>query len=125
MNLNEAIDRHTEWKVRLRNAISRNETVDADSIRRDDCCVLGKWLHGDGKTQHGAKQSFSELVVAHADFHTQAGAVADAVNARQYDEAQRLMGVWGEYLGTSVDVIDAITRLQKEIEPAPQSETTA
>jgi len=33
--------------------------------------------------------------------------------------------VWGEYLGTSVDVIDAITRLQKEIEPAPQSETTA
>ena len=48
MNLNEAIERHTEWKITFRAAIEKKSHMDADTIRRDNCCVLGKWLHAAG-----------------------------------------------------------------------------
>lgn len=120
MDLQKAIERHTQWKIILRSAVLEKATVDAGSIRLDDCCVLGKWLHGDGKSVHGSKPSFPQLVAVHAEFHQQAGQVADAINAKQYDEAEKLLGVWSDYMSASVGVVDAIEALRKEM---PISET--
>jgi methyl-accepting chemotaxis protein len=115
MNLDEAIVRHTEWKIIFRSAISKKEPVDAAAIRLDHGCALGKWLHGEGKSHYEGKASFANLIAVHADFHRNAGRVADAINAGKYDEAETLLGVWGEYSSASMAVVDAIETLQKEI----------
>jgi len=120
MNLDEAIERHTAWKVVFRMAIEQRKDVDAATIGRDDCCTLGKWLHGDGRVQYGERPLFSKLVGSHANFHRNAGAVADAINAKRYDEAEKLLGVWSEYSDASLDVIDTIEALKQDMLcPAP------
>lgn len=122
MNLDEAIERHTEWKITFRAAIERKSHMDADSIRRDNCCVLGKWLQADGRATHGHRASFAELVSAHTTFHCNAGEVADAINAKDYEAAEKLLGVWSAYADASLAVVDAIEALQLEIEPAPAAD---
>ena len=79
MNLNEAINKHTDWKIKLRAAINNKETVDAATLSRDNACELGKWLHGEGKTAFGQRPSFAKLVAAHTAFHLEAGKVATAI----------------------------------------------
>jgi hypothetical protein len=46
MNLDNAIATHARWKLKFRGAISAQETLDAATIGKDDCCEIGKWLHG-------------------------------------------------------------------------------
>ena len=53
MDFNEAIKAHSDWKMKLRSAIQAQTTLDAATIARDDCCVLGKWLHGESRAQFG------------------------------------------------------------------------
>ena len=45
MDLNQAIEKHAEWKVKFRSAIVKKESMDAGTISKDNCCELGKWLH--------------------------------------------------------------------------------
>ena len=115
MNLDEAVAKHMEWKVRLRSSIVKKEVVDAATIRKDDCCVLGKWLHGEGKTQYGRKKSFAELVAKHADFHRNAGSVADTINAKKYELAETMLDGRSEFGAASFAVAGAIASLMKEI----------
>jgi methyl-accepting chemotaxis protein len=121
MNLNEAIERHAEWKITFRAAIEKKSQIDADTVRRDNCCVLGKWLHAAGRSTHGHRPAFTELVTAHATFHRNAGEVADAINAKDYETADKLLGVWSAYADASLAVVDAIEALQLEIEPMPEA----
>lgn len=115
MNLDEAIQKHSEWKVKLRAAASKKETLDAATIRQDNACTLGKWLHGEGKTQYGSKMSFTNLVAKHADFHHNAGKVAEAINAKKYNAAETMLGIGSQYGHASLAVAAAITALKKEI----------
>lgn len=115
MNLDEAIQKHAEWKVKLRSAITKKETLDAATIRQDNACILGKWLHGEGKAQYGNKPSFANLVAKHAEFHHNASKVADAINARKYDAAETMLGVGSQYGNASLTVAAAISALKKEI----------
>ena len=117
MDLDEAIDRHAEWKIIFRTAIEQKLTIDVSTIKRDNCCALGTWLHGEGMAQYGDKISFSNLLATHAAFHCNAVRVADAINARKYDVAERLLDVLGEYAEASLGVIDAIEALQMEMAP--------
>jgi methyl-accepting chemotaxis protein len=118
MNLDEAIERHTAWKVVFRTALEKRETLDADGIRRDNGCALGKWLHGAGRQAYGRRVSYAELLTAHESFHRHAGKVADAINAKNYEAAEQMLGVWSEYMDASVAVVDAIEALQLEVGPA-------
>ena len=52
-DFDKAIEAHRQWKVRLRKAISGRDTLDSDTICRDDQCPLGKWIHGPGGAQWG------------------------------------------------------------------------
>ncbi len=47
MDLDQAVAKHAEWKVKFRKAISAKEQLDTASIAKDNCCELGKWLHGE------------------------------------------------------------------------------
>jgi hypothetical protein len=114
MDLNQAIDRHAEWKVKFRTAIAGHETMDAETISKDNCCQLGKWLHGDAKSKYGKLASHAECVKKHAAFHTEAGKVAQAINAKNYAKAEAMIGADTPYSLTSREVALAIGKLKKE-----------
>jgi methyl-accepting chemotaxis protein len=114
MDLNEAIKAHSEWKMRLRSALSHKETLDAATIGRDDCCKFGKWLHGEARGQFGALRSHADCVHKHAAFHREAGKVAATINDARYDEADAMLKSQSSYSLASNDVLFAIGALKKE-----------
>ncbi len=115
MNLDSAIQKHTEWKVKFRTAIAKKEQMDAVTIGKDNCCELGKWLHGEGKTQCGSLASYATTVSKHAAFHVEAGKVATAINAKKYAEAEAMLGSGSAFTSVSAEVGLAPTRLKKEV----------
>ena len=114
MDLSEAMKVHAEWKIKFRIAISKQETMDVATISADNCCALGKWLYGDGKIQFGHLQSHADCLTQHAQFHQEAGKVAQAINARQFNEAQAMIGPDTPFFVASGSVIMAIGTLKRD-----------
>lgn len=114
MDLDSAIGKHAEWKMKFRNAISKQETMDAATISKDNCCELGKWLHGEAKAKFGRLASHAECLQRHAEFHAEAGKVATAINARNFTEASDMINGATNYAKASSSVGVAIMRLKKE-----------
>jgi methyl-accepting chemotaxis protein len=114
MDLENAIKKHAEWKVKFRSAIATPEHMDAATISKDDCCELGKWLHGEAKTRFGKLASHGECVRKHAAFHIEAGKVAAAINAKKFGEAEAMINISSVYTAASNAVGVAIVHLKKE-----------
>ena len=114
IDLNQAIDRHAQWKVKFRVAITEHETMDVETIAKDNCCELGKWLHGEAKSKYGHLSSHSDCVAKHAAFHIQASKVAAAINDKKYAEAEAMIEMNTPYSNASRDVAGAILKLKKE-----------
>mgnify|MGYP002148805600 CR=1 FL=1 len=53
MDLNTAVQKHAEWKTKLRSAIAKQQQMDIVTLSRDDCCELGQWLHGEARARFG------------------------------------------------------------------------
>jgi methyl-accepting chemotaxis protein len=115
MNLAQAIEKHAEWKLRFRNAIASQEIMDTATIARDNCCELGRWLHGEARAKYGKLLSYADCVNTHARFHTEAGKVAAAINAKRFSEAEAMIGSGSPYLTASGAVGGAIMRFKKEV----------
>ena len=115
MDLDLAIQAHSGWKIKFRTAISKKEPMDAASIAKDNCCELGKWLHGDGKAQFGALNSHTDCVAKHAVFHIEAGKVANAINAKKFLDAQTMIAANTPYAKASLAAINAIMHLKTEV----------
>jgi len=114
MDLNEAIQAHSEWKMKLRSAIQLRTKLDAATIARDDCCALGKWLHGESRARYGRLDSYKECFQQHARFHKQASQIALAINSGKYDEAEKMLGSGTPYVEASRAVVMAIGTLKRE-----------
>ncbi|MDA8363971.1 MAG: CZB domain-containing protein [Gammaproteobacteria bacterium] len=114
MDLDSAISKHAEWKLKFRTAISKQEQMDAATISKDNCCELGKWLHGDAQAQLGHLPAHADCIQKHAAFHAEAGKVAAAINARKYAEAEAMINAGTAYAQASNTVGAAIVRLKKE-----------
>jgi len=104
MDIDNALAKHSEWKVKLRSAILKQETLDAATISKDNRCELGKWLHGEAKIKFAELTSYSECLAKHAAFHTEAGKVASAINSKKYSEAETMLNTGASYFTTSKDV---------------------
>jgi hypothetical protein len=112
MDLSTAISAHAEWKTKLRSAAERKEKLDVATISADNCCALGKWLHGEAKAKYGALPAYKECLTTHAQFHSIAGQVAAKVNQAQFDET--LIGTGSPFGAASNLVGTAIIHLKKE-----------
>ena len=82
LNFQQAIEAHQQWKHRLSNYVEgkSNETLDPNTICRDDKCILGIWIHTSGKESFGHIPLYSDIKDTHAQFHTVAG---DIVTRKQ------------------------------------------
>lgn len=114
MNLNLAMDRHAQWKTNLRAAIFAQHMLDEATLSKDDCCDLGKWLYGEGKTDLGHLASFTDVVNKHAEFHREVGKVARIINDKKFAEAEAMLEPGTPYSSASNAIGVAIMRLQKE-----------
>ena len=113
MDLSHAIEKHAEWKVRFRTAMLKHESMDAETIGKDNCCELGKWLHAQGRAMFSWLGAYPECVSAHAAFHREAGKVAEAINAKRFSDAEALLEGNTPYANASTAVGVAIMRLKK------------
>jgi len=118
IDLDGAIQAHADWRAKLRTAAMRHETMDAETISCDDCCVLGKWLHGAGQSQYGGKLSFVSLMDAHREFHQEAGKVARLINQGAYDVAEQQLGGNTAFSKASSQVGAAVVQMKKELKGA-------
>lgn len=87
VSIDTAFKAHHDWKVSLQRAIERGELLDIETIKRDDCCALGKWLHADGKNRYGKFPAFLDLVVKHKNFHEVTSFVARIINGKDFETA--------------------------------------
>ena len=118
MNLDVAIQKHTEWRMKFRKAMMTKETMDAATIGKDNCCELGKWLYGEGKKAYGKLKTFADCLEAHKAFHVEAGKVAAAINAKMFAEAAQMIGSGSAYLKASTVTGGAILKLKQELTKA-------
>ncbi|MFN8124421.1 MAG: CZB domain-containing protein [Thermoleophilia bacterium] len=113
MDLVQASQAHAEWKVRLRTAINKKEHLDAAAITADDRCALGQWLHGAGRAEYGSHAEFAAVVEKHAAFHREAGAVAAAINAGDFDRATGMLNPGTPYANATNAVGTALHGLKR------------
>ena len=93
MDLESAIGKHAEWKVKFRSAISKHQQVDIALVGNIHACEFGTWLDGDGKKQHKHLPEFTNLVEIHRLFHEEAVKVATLINAEKYSVAEAALNV--------------------------------
>ena len=119
MHLGNAITAHNEWKEKFRAAIAGQDTVDTASISADNHCALGKWLQGEGARLFGKLTSHADCVATHKIFHLEAGKIADAINNRNFGEAENMLGTDAPFSGTSKALAAAILRLKRDAIDSP------
>lgn len=116
MDFDGAIMAHTKWKRRLQAAVSGAEKLDPATIRRDDQCDLGKWLHGEGKV-HAKHADYGKLVSSHATFHTCAADVVVQINAGKPDKATQMLAMGSDFVRTSSTVVMLIASIRDALAP--------
>lgn len=116
MDFDKAIHAHSEWKVKLRAAINKKESLDSKVIAMDNQCALGKWLYGEGKLLYGKTPAFLECVSKHAAFHRVAGQVAETITkGKGAGDASQLLEAGSPFNKASTAVAVAITTLKKSL----------
>jgi len=113
LDVDKVISAHAQWKTKFRAAISRQETMDAATIARDDCCELGKWLHGSMKVRMGRHPRFMELLSEHKKFHKEAGRVAIAINEKEFSHATQMIEHGSAFAEASTLVTNALSAIKR------------
>jgi len=114
LDVDGAIDAHRQWKVKLRDAIENQAPVDTDTLRRDDCCALGKWIYGEGRQRFGSQPRFAELIERHKHFHQVAAGVGELVNRREWRQAEEAIAPgtpFSQATRAVVQVLSAVKRI--------------
>ncbi len=113
-HFDDAIAAHIKWKTRLNQYIdgTSTEKLDRATICKDNLCVLGKWIYGDGEKYKNAVY-YGELQTKHANFHRCAGEIVARVES--HDKAGALSMLRGEFAMSAKDTVTAIMDLKKEI----------
>ena len=115
INFMDAITAHLQWKARLQDYLNgaSQEELDADSICRDDQCLLGRWIHGPGREHHHGVPKFYEVRADHAQFHFIAGNVVRHAQANERAAAEALLE--NEYKRITHKMVQALTELNTQL----------
>ncbi|TSE28329.1 Methyl-accepting chemotaxis protein III [Tepidimonas thermarum] len=115
LDFDAAIKAHQQWRIKLRNAILKDEKLDVATIRRDDCCAVGKWIYGAGGRQWGSLPLFATLVEQHKKFHQETGHIAELVNAGKMEDANRLLSGESAFIRAGRAVVDTLQKLKAAV----------
>lgn len=112
VDVDAMIDAHRQWKVKLRDAIDDGSRVDVATLSRDDCCALGKWIHGDGQRLR-ERASFTALVNNHAHFHQVAGQIGQLINDGRYTQAEDALAPNTPFTEATSDVVMVLSAAKR------------
>jgi methyl-accepting chemotaxis protein len=112
IDVDSIIDAHRQWKVKLRDAIEARQKVDTATLSRDDCCVLGKWIYGDGQRLAG-RQNFVELIDRHKHFHAVAGQVGELINHHSYRDAEEALAPGTRFSAATSEVVMVLSSAKR------------
>jgi hypothetical protein len=112
-----AIRSHQIWKKRLAEVVAGegHPGFDLATVRRDDCCALGRWMRGRGSHQYRGRAVFRELFGTHAAFHQSAAEVL-MLHAEGDDRQARALMDRGLFALNSVRVQGLLAQLFFEAE---------
>jgi methyl-accepting chemotaxis protein len=114
-NVGDAVAAHLAWRRKLRAAIADRTIVDSVKLSRDDCCALGKWLHEPDQSQYSRLKSHASCKQVHAQFHSAAGQVAEAINQRMYTEAAHMLATGSAFSKVSDACVSAVRALHADL----------
>jgi hypothetical protein len=114
LDLESAFEKHGGWIEEFCTAIFNQDTLDAATYEKDKNCELGKWLYGEANALYSGLNAYTNLITSHAEFHKVAGRVVQAINSKDYKQAEYLLGNDGNYAVASHSVYIAILKLKKE-----------
>jgi hypothetical protein len=114
MDLGPSIENHAAWKARFRTAMTQHQEMDPTIIAKVNYCELGKWLQGAARARFSHLSSYSDCVASHEKFHREAARVAEAINAKNYVEAESLLADGSHFTNASNEVASAIMKLKDE-----------
>ena len=121
VTLDNALSAHRQWKTILQTAVNDGKTLDAETIARDDCCDLGRWLYSSGRSLYGGRPEFTNLVNKHREFHSITGVVAGFINARTHGDARAHLRGGSQFAFASMEVSIAIVALKAYVASKPAS----
>jgi hypothetical protein len=116
INLYDAVLAHSAWKRRLFLYLEgqSKEDLQPGKICVDYLCLLGKWIHSDGKAHFGSQPEFVKLVEEHAKFHVHAASVVEAHQAGKTDRAMEILN--GSFDEQSRKTVRCLTKLNAIVE---------
>jgi Chemoreceptor zinc-binding domain len=114
MDWMQIINAHVMWKQRLLACIEgrSEERLDPDIVSRDDQCVLGKWIYGEGR-RYDALPEYESVREQHARFHTKASEVVRMV--RSGDQGSASVLLHGGYSKISEQLKHRLLRLRAQV----------
>jgi methyl-accepting chemotaxis protein len=115
MDMTQVIQKHTQWKIKLRTATSKREAMDLGVIADATRSELGVWLHGEAKRLYGHLKPYARCVSINTQFHIEAAKVAQAINAQRYNVAISMMGIGTPYSDASSELGVALFELKNEV----------
>jgi methyl-accepting chemotaxis protein len=113
LDVDKVIAAHGQWKTKFRAAINRKEQMDSETIARDDCCELGKWIHGPIKMRIGRHPQFTELLGGHKRFHIEAGEIARTINRQNFSNAAKMLEHGSAFAAASTEVTNLLGALKR------------
>lgn len=113
MDLNLALQKHTEWKTRFRNALHAGERLDAERFALDTSCELGRWLHGKAYDLYRERSDFRYCIMMHAALHREIGRLALVVNSGDRDSMLMLLLPEAEFAVATRRVVHSIRLLME------------
>lgn len=102
---------HQAWSGRLKNVLDgrSSESLDPNTVGREDLCTLGKWIQGSGQSCCAHQKEFPKLRSRHSDFHRMA---AEILKAHQQGDSTRARSLLDkEFRALSQEVVGILTHL--------------
>jgi hypothetical protein len=108
--IKNAVGSHGKWKGKLKKAIETGK-IDTllSTVRADDECDFGKWLHGLSTAQREKHaDNYQKVQALHAAFHEQASRVVQLAQAGNKAGATKMLDLNGGFTVTSGDLTTAM-----------------
>jgi hypothetical protein len=115
VNLEDAIQAHAAWKIKLAVYIKKPDgSLKPAEIGADGRCPLGQWLHGEA-AKHSSLPEYQTLMAEHARFHKTAANIAEQANSGRKLNTEEALGGGSEFAAVSLSVVKAIKNMQTKL----------
>jgi len=111
-----AVGAHGVWKRKLKSAVTTGKIdVEISTIKADQQCNFGKWLHGATITEKQKKsEHYRKVQELHVVFHEKAAKVAQLAISGEKAHAMKMLEASGEFTMASAELTTSMMAWLKD-----------